>query len=373
MWADRAAVFLAALLWIAGVGGAAVQAQAVEPAVSIVVDWPGDGAVVPSQAVVLGWAIAGGSARSTGLDGVRAYLNGPADSGAPLGRAAYGLTRPDVALARGEGRYAPSGWRLEAELPPGSHVLYLYAHLADQPEDEGWVGPVQVAVQVAGGAPSTGSGPRDSTAASGSGACSEREQAAGRCSGAPGPATADCLVPDRMSGRCLVRPPSASRGTAPGTGAIPGSWTVGAGAGGSPAASPAGSPTAPSSAAPASLAPAAAAGSASASAAQDATTAGMRAPTPTMSLTAVPIAGRQVQLSWNQVQGGPVSYEIRRCPAASSGILACGVVASVQSGSYRVLQADGVYVVRAVGPEGQPHGESNRVHVCCGGAPTLWP
>jgi hypothetical protein len=105
----------------------------------------------------------------------------------------------------------------------------------------------------------------------------------------------------------------------------------------------------------------------------DVTTGGMRSATPAMSLMAVPVAGRQLQLSWNQVQGGPVNYEIRRCPNPASGIQACGVVASVQSGSYRLLQADGVYVVRAVGPEGQSQAESNRVQVCCGGALTVWP
>jgi hypothetical protein len=37
------------------------------------------------------------------------------------------------------------------------------------------------------------------------------------------------------------------------------------------------------------------------------------------------------------------------------------VVALVQSGSYQLATADGVYLVRAVGPQGQAQGESNRV------------
>jgi hypothetical protein len=73
------------------------------------------------------------------------------------------------------------------------------------------------------------------------------------------------------------------------------------------------------------------------------------------------MGGRQVQLNWNAfTAGAPVTYEVWRCASPSSGAM-CGVVATVQGGGYRVSQADGVYFVRALGPQGQRDGESNRV------------
>jgi hypothetical protein len=38
-------------------------------------------------------------------------------------------------------------------------------------------------------------------------------------------------------------------------------------------------------------------------------------------------------------------------------------VATVQGGGYRLTQADGVYFIRALGPQGQSEGESNRVNL----------
>src|SRR5688572_2404083 len=131
--------------------GAPPTARAAD-APTVMVDWPSDGALVSPSLAATGWAVGPAGENGTGVDAVRAYLNGPAGDSVPLGRVTYGLSRPDVALALREARYGPSGWRLEAELPPGPHTLFVYAHLAGQPEDEGWVGPVQVAVRVDGGA-----------------------------------------------------------------------------------------------------------------------------------------------------------------------------------------------------------------------------
>ena len=79
------------------------------------------------------------------------------------------------------------------------------------------------------------------------------------------------------------------------------------------------------------------------------------------------MGGRQVQLSWNAfTAGAPVTYEVRRCAALTSAAATCGVVATVQGGGYRLPQADGYYFIRAVGPQGQASGESNRVQLTRG-------
>jgi hypothetical protein len=79
------------------------------------------------------------------------------------------------------------------------------------------------------------------------------------------------------------------------------------------------------------------------------------------------MGGRQYQLTWNAfTAGAPVSYEVRRCTSLSSAAATCGVVATVQGGGYRLMQSDGVYFVRALGPQGRPEGESVRVQLCCG-------
>jgi hypothetical protein len=86
----------------------------------------------------------------------------------------------------------------------------------------------------------------------------------------------------------------------------------------------------------------------------------------TLSLTVTSMGGQQVQLSWNTfTAASPTTYEVRRCAALTSAAATCGTVATVKGGGYRLTQADGVYFVRALGPQGQPEGESVRVQVCC--------
>ncbi len=390
---------LLALVLALGVWGSQAPASRADgPA--LVVDWPSDGAAVAASIAVTGWAVAPGGAGGTGVDAVRAYLDGPADTGTVVGRATYGLTRPDVARSLREARYGASGWRIDADLPPGARALFVYAHLADQPEDQGWVGPVQVNVRVDGGGapigsgaterPATPAGPVPST-----GGCLGREAGATPCTANPTP-PGNCAIPDRDSGRCLMRTPSANART---NGAVvPGSWTApdpaaGPGSSGAnggafghigypvvasgertPSDTASGATTQPSPAGPGIAAatggaPGATNGAASAAGTGPASAAGT-SPSATrpggnaLSLTAAAMGAQQVQLTWNAfTAGSPVTYEVRRCATLSSAAATCGVVATVQGGGFRLMQADGVYFVRALGPQGQTEGESNRVRL----------
>src|SRR5690349_7791725 len=98
--------------------GAAPAARADAP--SLIVDWPSDGAAVGASVTVSGWAVAPAVDNGTGIDAVRAYLDGPLGAGTPIGQSSYGLTRSDVALTLRDGRFGTSGWRIDADLPPGS-------------------------------------------------------------------------------------------------------------------------------------------------------------------------------------------------------------------------------------------------------------
>src|SRR5437764_8026444 len=98
MGRSRNARVLAAVVWALVLGLAPTTATRADEPGTLMVDWPGDGAAVPSSVTLSGWAVAPSSATGTGVDAVRAYLDGPADTGVALGRGNYGLTRPDVAL-----------------------------------------------------------------------------------------------------------------------------------------------------------------------------------------------------------------------------------------------------------------------------------
>jgi hypothetical protein len=238
---------LLALLLLAALAPSAPTVHADQSAgTTVVVDWPGNGVAIASPVTVLGWAVSAEASRGTGVDAVSAYVDGPADVGTSLGRAAYGQVRPDVALAQGDGRYGPSGWSLRADLPPGARTLFVYAHLADRPADEGWVGPWQIALQIDGGptvasptpreGPATPLGPGAAmpsaregqpTGIGGGGACLDREQGSGRCLSFGGSNYGACAVPDPDSGRCLVRPSTANPGNGgPAGGAVRGSWSA---------------------------------------------------------------------------------------------------------------------------------------------------
>jgi hypothetical protein len=151
-----ALLLLAALLPAASSAGAQSDAGP-----NVVVDAPGSGASVVAPVLLVGWAIGPESPSGTGVDAVAVYLDGPAGVGTPMGRALYGQTRPDVARARGDTRYAPSGWALQADLPPGPRQLYVYAHLAERPDDQGWTEPLLLELQVEGGPVVAAPVPRD--------------------------------------------------------------------------------------------------------------------------------------------------------------------------------------------------------------------
>jgi hypothetical protein len=337
----------------------------------VVVDWPSDGVLVGASLVATGWAIGPADEHGTGVDAVRAYLDGPAGSGVPVGRATYGLSRPDVALALRDSRYTLSGWRIEADLPAGTHRLHVYAHPAGQPEDEGWAGPVQVVMRVDGGAgPGILAAMEPSVLATpGAAACGGRELGSAPCAAAAAAAPGNCAVPDRDSGRCLMRNPT-NNPAAPAAG-VPGSWNsygTGAGSNGPTGASSAATP-------PAAAAPPPPGSSVLA---VDATTRGMSTavlaasysgrPGATLTLSTAQLGSSQVQLNWNGLgPGSSGTYEIRRCASMSSAASTCQVVATVQAAGYRLMQGQGVYYIRAVGPSGLAEGESNRVQVCCGG------
>jgi hypothetical protein len=354
---------------------------------TLVVDWPTDGAGVGASVAVTGWAVAPASDGGTGVDAVRIYLDGPVGTGTFLGLANYGLTRPDVALALHEARYGASGWRLDANLPAGARDLFVYAHLADQSTDDGWTGPVQVAVRVEGGSALAGLRRAERavapvTRAAGSGGCATRDASGPGCAGGSAP-TSQCAVPDRESGRCLVRAPVAnSRGPAA---VVPGSWTApdpagatsadyGAGSVGSTAGrigypvAAGGSGGDRSAADVGGSSGSALAGSGSAVPLTASAASAGRPASASLSLSVAQMGGQQIQLNWNAfTAGSPVTYEVRRCASLNAAAATCGVVATVQGGGYRLTQADGVYFVRALGPTGEPAGESNRVHLCCRG------
>jgi hypothetical protein len=319
---------------------------------TLAVDWPTEGALVGPHVVLSGWAVSPRGGAGAGIDAVQVYLDGPAGSGQLLGRADYGLPRPDIAELRGDERFAASGWRLEARLPPGPRSLFIYARLADEAGAGPWVGPVQIGVTVESGSPMAAAAPEPTTVAASPTPCGPGGPGTARCPPSPTPAPGECIQTDRDSGRCLARVPAAPRGaTPPGAGAVPGSWVAAVPATPAALATPeAAAPTRPPYAAW-----------------QPMTRPGSPETLP-LSLTAALTTGRYVQLTWNQPpSNGDLAYEVRRCPALSSATLTCEVVAVVRAGAYRMYRTDGIYVIRAVGPDGQPQGESNRVRICCGG------
>jgi hypothetical protein len=155
-------IFLRALVLLLMVGGtlapssgaAAWAAPAADAASTLVViDQPRGGASGP-QIYVSGWAADPRGATGTGVDRVEVYLDGERGAGGTLlGRATYGLSRPDVAAHLGASRFALSGYALVADASPGPHTVYVYAHPSDQPADQGWAEPKSAAVMIRSGGP----------------------------------------------------------------------------------------------------------------------------------------------------------------------------------------------------------------------------
>jgi hypothetical protein len=141
-------LWLAAGLALAPLAAAPVWAAPTADASStlVVIDTPrGDAA--GTQLYISGWAADPRSAGGTGVDRVDVYLDGERDAGGTfLGRATYGLARPDVAAHLGSSRFALSGYAIVATVTPGPHTVYVYAHPSDQPADQGWAPPKTAAV-----------------------------------------------------------------------------------------------------------------------------------------------------------------------------------------------------------------------------------
>jgi hypothetical protein len=201
----------------------------------ITIDRPPPDALGNLRVYMTGWAADPGNAQGTGVDRVEVYLDGPRDSGGMfLARAEYGQTRQDVSRGLGADRFARSGWRVEADVPPGQRALYVYAHPADQPAGQGWAGPAVITYEARPGGPSPAearmapsappgppaTGPAFQSSAwswgagypffsggsynyPGFGLCVQFEQPTGRCISYGGGNYTACLIGDPNSGRCL--------------------------------------------------------------------------------------------------------------------------------------------------------------------------
>jgi len=91
------------------------------------IDTPVAGGAVSTPFVVSGWAL-DRQGEGTGIDAVHIWAY-PTAGGSPtfLGVAA-GVSRPDVATAFGDARFAPSGYSLTVNtLPPGTYTVVVYA------------------------------------------------------------------------------------------------------------------------------------------------------------------------------------------------------------------------------------------------------
>jgi hypothetical protein len=142
----------------AGVPSALAAPQGDASSTLVVLDAP-RGGNSGTQLYVAGWAADPNSPTGTGVDRVDVYLDGDQSSGTLLGRATYGLSRPDVAAHLGSRRFALSGFALLASASPGPHTVYVYAHPSDQPGDQGWTAPKTAAVMVGGALAGAGGPP----------------------------------------------------------------------------------------------------------------------------------------------------------------------------------------------------------------------
>jgi len=115
------------------------RATAQDSDVQVVVERPLPGTSTAAQVQISGWAV-DPSGSGTGIDAVHVYMDGePGQARARfLGAASYGLNRPDVARALGDDRFTRSGFSLLADLPPGNHSLFVYAHSSSAGPQDGW-------------------------------------------------------------------------------------------------------------------------------------------------------------------------------------------------------------------------------------------
>jgi hypothetical protein len=202
---------------------------------TISIDTPPTDATGSLRLYLTGWAADPSNPQGTGVDRVELYLDAPRGAGGVfLAQAELRVARADVARALGNDRFAPSGFRVETDVPPGQRAIYVYAHPADQPAGQGWAGPAVLSYNALPGGPSPAlanvaptappgppaTGPAFQSSAysygngypyftggsynyPGFGLCVQFEQPTGRCISYGGSNYTACLVGDPNSGRCL--------------------------------------------------------------------------------------------------------------------------------------------------------------------------
>jgi hypothetical protein len=94
----------------------------------MVVDFPAQNQTVTQFFTVAGWAVDRVSSSGPGVSGVHVWA-WPLSGGAAIfvGGTTTGHQRPDVAAYLGHPRFAPSGYILQASLPPGQYNLVVFA------------------------------------------------------------------------------------------------------------------------------------------------------------------------------------------------------------------------------------------------------
>jgi hypothetical protein len=117
------------------------QVAAQDGTAQVVVERPLIGSTTSSQVHITGWAAdPAAPGPGPGIDAVHVYLDG--EPGMPrarfLGTASYGQRRPDVARTLGDERFTDSGFSLLADLPPGTHSLFVYGHSSAGGPQDGW-------------------------------------------------------------------------------------------------------------------------------------------------------------------------------------------------------------------------------------------
>jgi Tol biopolymer transport system component len=99
--------------------------------IKIFIDEPNKQKPVDSLQRIRGWALDSTASGSTGISGVRVFLNGPRGFGIELGEADYGIPRSGVVDFFGRQDYLYSGYNIDLKDPglePGTkHTLFIYA------------------------------------------------------------------------------------------------------------------------------------------------------------------------------------------------------------------------------------------------------
>lgn len=97
----------------------------VQPGTRIAIEAPVTS--VPRRFVVSGWTVDLSATTGPGIDLVHVWAYPASGAGAIwVGAASYGAPRPDIAALYGES-FRPSGYALDASLPPGSYTLVVFA------------------------------------------------------------------------------------------------------------------------------------------------------------------------------------------------------------------------------------------------------